>query len=91
MKPLMITTAVALALGLSTGASADTATINTLVKAPSAEMKSPMEFAFAETSDFYQGDYLASSKADLGNLEESDLYTGQGASEVAAVRWVTDY
>ena len=91
MKTLMITTAVALALGLSTAATADTATINTLVKSPSAEMKSPMEFAFAEASDFYQGDYVASSKAHLSSLEQCDLYTGKGGAEAPSVRWVTDY
>ncbi len=91
MKPLMITTAVALALGLSTGASADQATLNTQVMTPSAEMKAPMEFAFAEASDFYQGDYVASSKAHLSSLEQCDLYTGKGGAEVPSVRWVTDY
>lgn len=89
MKTLMITTALALALGLSNGASAETINTTSLVKSSTLEIVSQTETSLIEINDFYQGDYLAGSKAAFGGLSQGDLYTGRGASEMTNLRWVT--
>lgn len=90
MKTLMMTTALALALGLSSGASALTNSKVNLANAPLMEINLQTETSLFDANDFYQGDYLMGSKSSLNNLTECDLYTGRGASEVPAIRWVTD-
>lgn len=89
MKTLMISTALALALGLSSGAAALTQMTSSLVKAPALEVTLQAETSLDNARDFYQGDYLAGATSGLQNLSESDLYTGQGAAEVSTTRWVT--
>ena len=89
MKTLMISTALALALGLSSGAAALTQETSSLVKAPALEITLQAETSLVHAVDFYQGDYMAGANSNLKNLTESDLYTGQGGAAVTVMRWVT--
>ena len=89
MKTLMISTALALALGLSGGAIALPQVTSSLVKAPALEITLQAETSLEHATDFYQGDYLLGARTSLISLTESDLYTGQGGAAVTAMRWVT--
>lgn len=88
MKTLMMTTALALALGLSSGASALTPT-HSFSSPTSLESVELVKTSLTDGNDFYQGDFMAGAKTALEGLTQSDLYTGRGASEVPMVRWVT--
>ena len=46
--------------------------------------------SLVETRDFYQGDFLSAAKASLAGLNQADMYTGRGASELSSSRWITD-
>lgn len=89
MKTLMISTALALALGLSSGAAALTQVSDSLVKTPALEITLQAETSLVHTIDFYQGDFMAGAKSSLFGMSQSDLYTGRGGSEVPMTRWVT--
>ena len=90
MKTLLMTPSIALAFGLSG---------NAIAEAPQAEMPATLSLheavthtkvSLVETRDFYQGDFLSSAKASFAGLNQADMYTGRGASEVVSSRWVTD-
>ncbi len=89
MKTLMISTALALALGLSTGATALTQNNATLVNAPALEITLQTETSLDNAGEFYQGDFMVGARASMQALSQSDLYTGKGAVEMTIARWVT--
>ena len=89
MKTLMISTALALALGLSTGATALTQNNASLVNAPALEITLQTETSLDNAGEFYQGDFMVGARADFKGLSQNDLYTGRGAAEMGTSRWVT--
>ena len=72
---------------------------NAIAEMPQAEMPATnslheavthTKVSLVETRDFYQGDFLSAAKASLTGLNQADMYTGRGASELFSTRWITD-
>ena len=89
MKTLLLTPSVALGLGLAGTAIAETPMVDVATPTSSIEIISHQKVSLEETSEFYQGDFLVSARANLKGLAQADLYTGLGATESPNLRFVT--
>jgi len=89
MKTLLLTPSIALGLGLSGNAIAEVPMTDIAETSAPIEVVTHKKASLVETSEFYQGDFLLSAKANLEGLTQADLYTGRGASEGPVTRWVT--
>lgn len=89
MKTLLLTPSVALGLGLAGNAIAEIPTVDVATPTSSIEIISHQKVSLKETSEFYQGDILVSTRAKLKGLAQEDLYAGLGATESPNVRFVT--
>lgn len=89
MKNLLLIPSLALGFGLAGNALAETPVTDGSINPSTSEIGTHKKVSLVETSDFYQGDFLSSSKASLYGLTQNDLYSGQGAAEAPSVRWVT--
>ena len=90
MKTLLMTPSIALAFGLSGNAIAEMPQAEMPATNPLHEAVTHTKVSLVETRDFYQGDFLSTFNASLKGLNQADMYTGRGASEAPAARWVTD-
>lgn len=91
MKTLMMSTALAVALGFSTNVFAESINAGLSIQSNSVQISPALEEGISQRNDFYQGDYLVETRAPLTSLTKEDLYTGKGASESSTNRWVTDF
>ena len=89
MKTLLLTPSVALGVGLAGTAIAETPTKDVATPTSPIEIISHQRVSLEETSEFYQGDVLVSTRAKLKGLAQEDMYTGLGATESQNIRFVT--